>query len=613
MSEKCLGQDVALAFRCFHLSHHRTRLTKSKKQQKATNIIKTQTRKPNMIGKSVLPLLFISYISAATALRCNETDALIQVKFNITQEQWGAEVGPPGIIRTSLPFLQIPGDFASYRRFSELTDFEACLPRDDCSEVIVAGLPTDGYRISFDEEPTEIGSSFPFDGTNPISSTEVGNCFKPTCTDTEALVEVQFWSGGDGGATSYRVEGKDGGVIMDFNPPPLFEFSLTRNLACVPRNSCYTFLIGTHSQLDPNSITHSSSYSVLFDGELVRKSDSWLFEALHFGNDCQPRCNQDESEVEFFMFQRGLNCGFGGDEGDFKWNLSLAGDNASESISNSGVVPCTNDTSSSLAHKSVCIPKGSSCSAFRISTPSLGRTSATYSLAMDGINYRKYRGQFLASEIHTTNLGSCTVSDLCDEQKEDLLDLEMHTAATYEQWGGSPLFIDHRAISWAFFNHSSIEARFPTFDGLISSWEYNNVAYDLDSSYKTIECVPKGKCDYTFGMIDARAVDDGALKSYTIRQNGVLLGDSQEVPDQLSRNWIMTPLGLGQNCFATENHSLSSGAIVGIIIACCIVLSILIALIMICMVRSEERKNEPDKEDPLNENLLTGESYIVYS
>lgn len=561
-----------------------------------------------MIGKSALPLLFISYISAATALRCNETDALIQVKFNITQEQWDAEeLGFSGF-RT--PFLQIPGDEAIYRRFSDLTDFKACLPRDDCSEVIVAGLPTDGYRISFDGEPIDIGSSFPFDGTNPITSTEVGNCFKPTCTDTEALVEVQFWSGGDGGATSYRVEGKDGDVIMDFNPPPLFEMSLTRNLACVPRNSCYTFLIGTHFQLDPNSIAHSSSYSVLFDGELVRKSDSWLFEALHFGDGCKPRCNQDESEVEFFMFQLGLNCGFGEDQHEFKWNLSLAGDNASESIS-SGVVPCTNDTSSSLAHKSVCIPKGGSCSAFRISTPSL-RTSATYSLAMDDINYRKYIGQFEAGEIHATSLGSCTVSDLCDEQKEDLFDLEMHTAAAYERSGRSPPFIDHWAISWAFFNHSSIEAPFPRFDGLISSWEYNNVAYDLDSRYRTIECVPKGKCDYSFGM-DTRAVDDGALKSYTVRQNGVLLGDSREVPDQSSRNWIMTPLGLGQNCFATENHSLSSGAIAGIIIACCVVLSILIGLIMICMVRSEERKNEPDEEDPLNENLLTGESYIVYS
>ncbi len=107
-------------------------------------------------------------------------------------------------------------------------------------------------------------------------------------------------------------------------------------------------------------------------------------------------------------------------------------------------------------------------------------------------------------------------------------------------------------------------------------------------------------------------MDDGALKSYTVRQNGVILGDSREVPGQFS-DWIMTPLGLGQNCFVTENHSLSSGAIVGIIIACCVVLSILIGLIMICMVRSEERKNEPDEEDPLNENLLTGESYIVYS
>jgi hypothetical protein len=66
--------------------------------------------------------------------------------------------------------------------------------------------------------------------------------------------------------------------------------------------------------------------------------------------------------------------------------------------------------------------------------------------------------------------------------------------------------------------------------------------------------------------------------------------------------WIMTPFG--QNCFPAKSHTLSAGAITGIVIGCLVVLSIVIGGIVVCLNRREERQNQRDEEDPLSENLL---------
>ena len=562
-----------------------------------------------MIGKSAL--LFISNISAATAFSCNnQTEALLQVKYDITQEEWDIANLPDGTgIRTSLPSLQISGDRVEYRSFNDLVDFETCLPRDDCTEVVVAGLPTDAYQISFDGVPVDIGPEFLFNGRNPITSTEVGNCVKPTCGDTEALVEVQYWTGMLGTNTLYRVEGQDGDIIIDSNTDVnrrRFNFELERTRACVPRDdACYTFVIGSPIQVDP--MDFPPSYSLFYDGALVRKSESWLFDTAQFGGSCKPRCNQDsESLVQFFMFQNSDNCFGGAGDEQYKWDLSVAGRTPLEAnLQINGTVPCTNwdqtGNTASLVHEQQCIPKDS-CSTFRLTSPNVTVTSTTYSLVMDDVTYRKVQLFVRGATNQTTNMGSCTVGDLCDKQTQDLFDLELHTPATYKRGDVSSPMIGNNDINWAFFNHSAFNTRFPLFEGLIGSRQFNNMGYDVGSSYRTIECVPKGECDYTFGMT-ASTMKDGALESYTVRQNGVQRDDSREVDDQRSWSWIMTPFG--QNCFATESHSLSSGAIVGIIIACLVVLSTVISLIVVCLNKSsEEQQNQTDKEDPLNENLL---------
>ena len=195
----------------------------------------------------------------------------------------------------------------------------------------------------------------------------------------------------------------------------------------------------------------------------MRRSDGWLFDSVQFGDSCEPRCNQDdESLVEFFMYTGATRIDEVGYE--YEWDLNGVSNNSSASVV-SGVVPIGPGTSP-LTHKIMCVPKGS-CSSFYISAPNVTREvvrlvvddnstsweNATYSnvtvnetlsfttvyaLAMDNVTYRKvtwrapYDGFGSASDNQTTNMGSCTVGGLCNEQTQDLFDLELRTPAKYK-------------------------------------------------------------------------------------------------------------------------------------------------------------------------------------
>ena len=89
--------------------------------------------------------------AVAAALPCNGTDALLQVKYTITEaERKSTRSFSPAVSSGRFtPFLLSTGSpwykfNPKYKEFRDLTDYEACLPRDSCSEVVVGGLPTDG-------------------------------------------------------------------------------------------------------------------------------------------------------------------------------------------------------------------------------------------------------------------------------------------------------------------------------------------------------------------------------------------------------------------------------------------------------------------------------------
>ena len=125
--------------------------------------------------------------AAVAALTCNETDALLQVKYNITEDEWDSTRG----ISYLNPFLNLHIQdvvvepyyvlTSEYETFADLTDYETCLPRDECTQVVVGGLPINSFTLSFDGRAVDIGHEFLFDGRNPVTSTEVGSCTKPIC------------------------------------------------------------------------------------------------------------------------------------------------------------------------------------------------------------------------------------------------------------------------------------------------------------------------------------------------------------------------------------------------------------------------------------------------
>jgi len=380
-----------------------------------------------MISKSAL---FISCVATVTALKCNDNnDALLHVKYTITQDEWN-RTRPTGSGELIRSFLELPGNRINYGKFKDLVDFEVCLPRNNCTEVVLGGLPIDAYELSFHGKPTDIGVELPFGDKNSVTSTEVGTCIKPACKDTEALIDFQYWNVFS--SSPYRVEDQNGNIIIDA-PLDHHNSRLTRNRACVPRdNSCYTFLIGSHKQWDPIDFPNfpAPSYNLFYDGKIVRRSDSWLFDSVQFGDACQTRCNQDnESLVEFFSYDdRGIYSSEDYEYDEYEWDLKLVTDDSAVAAT-SGVVPIGPDKSP-LYYKTLCVPKDS-CSSFHISAPQ-NASYLTYSLAMDGTTYRKmqwrpdsYFGNNLFNQ--TTNMGSCTVGDLCDEQSEDVFDLELHT------------------------------------------------------------------------------------------------------------------------------------------------------------------------------------------
>eukprot|EP00984_Skeletonema_dohrnii_P030853 scaffold22700_cov157-Skeletonema_dohrnii-CCMP3373.AAC.1 len=203
----------------------------------------------------------------------------------------------------------------------------------------------------------------------------------------------------------------------------------------------------------------------------------------------------------------------------------------------------------------MCIPKGS-CSSFYVSVPNPNGEylDPVYSLAMDNITYRK--ASLRSNQSETTNMGSCTVSGLCDVQTQDLFHLELRTPEKNENPYASSFpaqSIKYWDMYWYFSNWWMAPQYFS-----ISDIYYNDVGYDLNSSFGVIECVPKGDCDLT---LEIRA--DWSVENYTVKKNGVQLHATQVTDVDLET----TPFG--QNCSPSPpSTSLSGGAIAGIVFAC---------------------------------------------
>eukprot|EP00985_Skeletonema_marinoi_P027633 scaffold23008_cov66-Skeletonema_marinoi.AAC.3 len=274
---------------------------------------------------------------AIAALTCNETDALLKVKYNITEDEWDSS---RPIYQRNSPFMYLQGiKLIMYEKFADLTDYEACLPKDECSEVVVGVSLPMLIKFHMVEKPSISAKSL--SSMARTLPTQLKWVLVPSLSsaDTEALLEIQYWSGSfDYNQHSFRVEDKDGNTVLHGEPEG--RYSLHQLDACLPKdNSCYTFLIGGEDQWNAiATVFPLPSYSVFFDGKLVRRSDSWLLDSVGFGGGCKPLCNEeDESLIEFFLYDGESR--YSEEEYEYEWDINVTNRNSSATVSSGGSPP----------------------------------------------------------------------------------------------------------------------------------------------------------------------------------------------------------------------------------------------------------------------------------
>ena len=503
--------------------------------------------------------------TSLTNMQCNETDALLKVSYTIDEEGWD-NIDDNNIWRqTHIPIMRVQPSgnignstvygYENYFGFEMVKDFEMCVPRDGaCLELTVYKFPFDSYDITYDGEKVDIGykrilSEKHYTGEYflyPISSTELGEYCNPECDDSkdEALFEYRLWRNGLFSGGEYRVEDNQGNILFGCNLEDIKnsnsddpredlilgygmcgskgEHGFRTYRSCLPRNSCYRFV--TVDDYGLSSISKGQKFYLSFDGNLLKESDSWRFDSIQFGNSCDPECNSvNESLVEFFLSHYDLVTGYLGSikyplcdvstpEGP-TWELTVDGAEVS-----SGLFPYCSNTS--LFREAICLPKDS-CATVYISNFDDTEGYLQYSLAMDNITYRSKEAAMSSYGWNeSTNMGTCFVDGICDASSQALFEVDLLTVTEYNKDGNSLPGIPggDYDFNWVFGSSTLVPPLHRSGDYVGSPI---GTVYELGTTYRTIECVPKyDECLMDFKMTQESAA---ALQKYEVQRNGVAL------------------------------------------------------------------------------------------
>jgi len=484
----------------------------------------------------ITAILAATFANAQQPLQCNDNESLLRISYTITQDEWNEletlatlkrlAIRPSSYsTNTSDNVVDDVSDIVEYYTYEEtLTPYEKCIPNNNvCLEVSISEIPSSNFEITFDGDviqPTNKDTPFVTDYGDRITSTQVGTSCYPTCEDDESLFEYQYWS--TVGFEDYRLEDintttigvDDDNVLLrcDSYKLPCQENALSdalyTNLICLKKNGCYQFLVGDNFHRIPDHEEfYSSNYILNWNGKALEKSDSMQFDSIRFGDGCSaveaPEFVDDCSMVEFFMHRVESSWQPCEDEPDLNWELKWQ---PNDVVIAEGIIPSCSNTS--LYHERMCVKKDT-CASFSISSPTLREFVAPpYKVTMDGIIYKFKEldiddtSSSFGGLVHTTNMGSCTVDDICGD--DDLLEVKVTTPSEYIHNDDTSLDAIPEMFSWTLASPaqdtnkddgmSSNNEKHP----LASSYHFSLPTAELNSTYCTIECVKNDDCDLAF-------------------------------------------------------------------------------------------------------------------
>lgn len=367
------------------------------------------------------------------------------------------------------------------------------------------------------------------------------NSITPVCSDEEELFQLQFLKDD----FTREIFGASYRVVTANNETPHAECTTCSNRfppganieLCLPKDECHTALV---SRLPYRYFSCycgvNEELVAKWGNKTIHRNDAFFIDRIDFGDGCQmdPVCNA-ETEILFEFF---LNRHYKNLPSPFSWTLSGVEMGERSKIYLEGQAP---NNGSSFVYETACVPRDS-CLEFYMGYPNNTDIrpfdNSKYSIRLDGVVYSEgdlnmANGYFTKKLNQTTNLGSCTVENLCNASAEDLFEMEFTVSSTAgDEDCESSSALEGRDLTFKF--HEEGVVGWPNYH--FHYGNYND--FEVNRTYAYLSCVPNNKC-FVFSW-----ETDSPIKDYNLFQNGKELAEREVYKDDFLRK-VFTNTKLG--------------------------------------------------------------------
>lgn len=485
---------------------------------------------------------------------------------------------------------------------------ELCVPLDQCLTISIQAddtywyslvptsfLTSDFFIVYNGQEVLQPLGPFAYGFSNGVRyyAELGGEVCALECASGDALVEVEAFTSADYGYDAeydWQIIDEITGEIVHAcaeYPSTFLENSQAircywdndwwfHDRVCLPRDGCYR-LVAAESALDapPHA---SSTFKVMYDGELVKSVDDLQFESIPLSSwNCSSPCNEFEppyeQELEVFLFRD-----YSYDEQKSALSWMITDPKLTESTFKTVQGRISYDDRRFQYHQ-MCVPKFGGCVKFKLSgertaPPSLNAydqytgMDTSYRLLVGGVIHSEGSWYWYEDNIYdfydyfesglTQFVGKCTSNEMC-QAGQSIVSVDIVTGLSRPDWF-------HYSLIWEVVSYEK-PLRIGAYHSPSSSLQFQTPL--PGNSYRYQSCIDDyyltetGECT-TFEM-NKLAVTSNTIDRYSVNVNGQFFGELG-CDENFCEKWerpkfqgrYITPLS--GDC----SPALSQGAFVGI-------------------------------------------------